>query len=68
MAVRDPGAQEGARAIRRLGRKLVREAPGNVGICYEAGSSSCYYQSTGGGLRSTETRSARCCGWSSRHS
>jgi transposase len=26
-----------ARAIRRLGRKLVREAPGEVRVCYEAG-------------------------------
>jgi len=44
-AVLDPGAKEPressipneARAIRRLARKLVREAPGEVRVCYEAG-------------------------------
>ena len=45
VAVLDPGSEEvrewtvpnEARAIRRLARKLVREAPGEVRVCYEAG-------------------------------
>ena len=45
VAVLDPGAKEAressvvneAKALRRLARKLVREAPGEVRICYEAG-------------------------------
>lgn len=45
VAVRDPGSEEfrefmvvnESKALRRLARRLVREAPGEVRICYEAG-------------------------------